>query len=210
MLTEKAERSQERVTSYPLWADLDIEPDNNFMSREARVGVEVGGGAGLQFSSNWRQDLWEMSCFVAHFPWWHRLNVRLLHAAMAVQEKSCESAFCENIAEMKSGWKHAVLSFSGLPLSNTGAIGHVLEAAANWMQVSLFWRSEQSLALFLSLPPSLSLSLSLSLGWSLLCWPSLLGMTCAEITSADMTALPPRSSCFRQVGCTSPRFHPHL
>lgn len=52
-------------------------------------------------------------------------------------EESCECAIHENIAEMKSGWKHAVSFSKGLggrlPLSKLSA-GHVLEAAADRMQ----------------------------------------------------------------------------
>lgn len=67
--------------------------------------------------------------------WSHALN--LTFTSNDCQEvKSCESAIHENIAEIKSGWKHAVVfqTVSGgrLPLSKLRA-GHVLEAAADKM-----------------------------------------------------------------------------
>lgn len=124
MLTEEAERSLEWVTSYPLWVELDLKPDNNFMRRTGSIPL-----TGDQICE-------KTSCCVTYSSWLHTLNLSFT-CSSDCQEESCESAIHENIAEMKSGWKHAVSFSKGLdgrlPLSKLGA-GHVLEATADRMQ----------------------------------------------------------------------------
>lgn len=99
-----------------------------------------------------RKDLWKISCCLAYSPWLHTLNLTF-RCSDDCQEKSCESAIHENIAEMKSGWKHAVSFSKGLgssmPLSKLRT-GHVWKQQLIGCSQS-FCQSEQSLTLFPSL-----------------------------------------------------------